>query len=141
MAVAFEIDPLPICFCWLHGVGHVGVVVAWEPASDSGNVSDNPVRAVDSTQVKTTDRGLGVQRLVIASFDVEINQILVSLPNCCSARSKAFTTRSRFPVFWKGSWYAFVPSLSNVMFTPCAFAFSRVYFVSIESQTNFNLRD
>jgi|688.fasta_scaffold705226_1 hypothetical protein len=29
------------------------------------NDRDHPARAVDSTQVKTTDRGLGVHRLVI----------------------------------------------------------------------------
>jgi hypothetical protein len=33
----------------------------------SGNGGDHPARAVDSTQVKTADRGLGVHRLVIAS--------------------------------------------------------------------------
>jgi len=38
----------------------------------SANGGDHPARAVDSTQVKTADRGLGVHRLVIPSFEVVI---------------------------------------------------------------------
>jgi hypothetical protein len=32
------------------------------------NGGDHPARAVDSTQIKTADRGLGVHRFVIALF-------------------------------------------------------------------------
>jgi hypothetical protein len=40
---------------------------------DCGNDRDHPARAVDSTQVKTADRGLGVHRLVIAFLIVELD--------------------------------------------------------------------
>ncbi len=45
--------------------------------SVGNNDGDHPARAVDSTQVKTADRGLGVHRMVIWDFrrDLRVLQV------------------------------------------------------------------
>lgn len=104
MAVAFEIDPVPICFCWLLGVGHVGVVVAWEPSTDSGNVQDNRVAAMDYAIKHRALSATSVHPFVIwrfrfSRFDGSIYQ--TSLPMgtsvfLTSPESMKWRGRSRF---------------------------------------------
>jgi hypothetical protein len=45
--------------------------------SHGQNGGDHPARAVDSTQVKTADRGLGVHRLVIWDFRRDLTVLQV----------------------------------------------------------------